>query len=86
MSPSGSPAYYEIRVEGLLDSRWEAWFGGLQLNSDGAQTVISGRLPDQPALHGLLAKIRDLGLCLISVRQLDPDVTEGGTSGEMPTA
>ena len=76
MSPSGSPAYYEIRVEGLLDSRWEAWFGGLRVTSDGAQTVISGRLPDQPALHGLLAKIRDLGLCLISVRQLDPDETE----------
>jgi len=86
VSPSGSPTYYEIRVEGLLDSCWEAWFGGLQFNSDGAQTVISGWLPDQPALHGLLAKIRDLGLCLISVRQLGPDETEGGTSGEMPTA
>ena len=73
MSSSGSPAYYEIRVEGLLDSHWEAWFSGLQFKSDGAQTVISGGLPDQPALHGLLAKIRDLGLCLISVRQLDPD-------------
>ena len=76
MSPSGSPAYYEIRVEGLLDSRWAAWFGGLQFNSDGAQTVLSGRLPDQPALHGLLARIRDLGLCLISVRQLDLDETD----------
>jgi hypothetical protein len=69
-------AYYEIRVEGLLDRHWEAWFGGLQFKSDGAQTVISGLLPDQPALHGLLAKIRDLGLCLISVRQLDRDETE----------
>ena len=63
-----------------------AWFGGLQFNSDGAQTVLSGRLPDQPALHGLLARIRDFGLCLISVRQLNPDETEGGTSSEMPTA
>jgi len=86
VKPSGSPACYEIRVEGLLDSRWEAWFSGLQFKTDGAQTVISGLLPDQPALHGLLAKIRDLGLCLISVRQLDPHETENGTSGEMPTA
>jgi len=72
VSSSGSPTHYEIRVEGVLDSRWEAWFGGLQVTSDGAQTVISGLLSDQPALHGLLAKIRDLGLCLISVRQPDP--------------
>jgi len=68
--------YYEIRVEGLLDSHWEACFSGLQLKSDGAQTVISGLLPDQAALHGLLAKVRDLGLCLISVRRLDPDEAE----------
>ena len=72
MSSSGSPAYYEIRVEGLLDSHWEAWLGGPQVKSEGTQTIICGLLPDQPALHGLLAKIRDLGLCLISVRRLDP--------------
>jgi len=76
VSSSGSSVYYEIRVDGLLDKRWEAWFGGLQFKSDGTQTVISGWLPDQAALHGLLAKTRDLGLRLISVRQLDPDETE----------
>ena len=59
--------------QGLLDSHWEAWFSGLQVKNEGTQTIISGLLPDQPALHGLLAKIRDLGLCLISVRQLDPN-------------
>ena len=69
-------ANYEIRVEGLLDSRWEAWFAGVQLKTEGTQTVISGLPPDQPALHGVLAKIRDLGLYLISVRRLDPDETE----------
>jgi len=69
----GSPARYEIRIEGVLDSHWAAWFEGLQVTSDGTQTVISGLLADQPALHGLLAKVRDLGLCLISVRRLDPD-------------
>lgn len=71
MSASGQPARYEIRVEGLLDSHWIAWFEDLHLSNDGTQTVISGPLADQSALHGLLAKIRDLGLCLISVRRLD---------------
>jgi hypothetical protein len=69
---SGGPAHYEIRVEGVLDSRWAAWFGGLHIERDDTQTIISGPLADQAALHGLLNKIRDLGLCLISVRRLDP--------------
>ena len=71
MNGSGGPAQYEIRVRGVLDSRWAAWFDGLQVSSEGEATVISGLLADQPALHGLLAKVRDLGLCLISVRRLD---------------
>ncbi len=66
------PARYEIRVDSVLDDRWAKWFGGLQASGDGTQTVIVGLLPDQPALHGVLTKIRDLGLCLISVRRLDP--------------
>jgi hypothetical protein len=68
---SGGPVHYEIRVQGVLDSGWAAWFHGLQVSSDGEEMVISGLLADQPALHGLLAKVRDLGLCLISVRRLD---------------
>jgi hypothetical protein len=68
---SGRPARYEIRVESVLDEVWADWFGGLQLSRDGGQTVIVGLLPDQPALHGLLTKIADLGLSLISVRRLD---------------
>jgi hypothetical protein len=71
MSASGQPARYEIRIEGLLDSHWAAWFEDLHLSNDSTQTVICGPLADQPALHGLLVKIRDLGLCLISVRRLD---------------
>jgi hypothetical protein len=67
------PARYEIRVDSVLDLQWADWFGGLQLSSDGTQTVITGQLPDQPALHGLLIKIRDLGLSLVSVRRLDAD-------------
>ena len=71
VSASGGPARYEIRVNGVLDSRWTAWFDGLQVIGEGEETVICGLLADQPALHGLLTKIRDLGLCLISVRRLD---------------
>jgi hypothetical protein len=73
MTSLGLPAHYEIRIDGVLDDRWADWFGGLRMTSDGTQTVISGLLPDQPALHGLLAKVRDLGLSLISVRRLDAD-------------
>jgi hypothetical protein len=68
------PAYYELRVQGILDGRWSAWFGGLRVTSDQAgQTTIAGPVADQAALHGLLAKIRDLGLPLLEVRRLDPD-------------
>jgi hypothetical protein len=71
VSASDGPARYEIRVNGVLDSRWTAWFDGLQIIGQGDETVICGLLADQPALHGLLTKIRDLGLCLTCVRRLD---------------
>jgi hypothetical protein len=71
MSASSGPARYEIRVAGVLDSRWAAWFNGLQISAQGEETIIYGLLADQPALHGLLTKVRDLGLCLISVHRLD---------------
>jgi hypothetical protein len=73
VSGSGSLAHYEFRVEGVLDERWMSWFEGFQVKSEGKQTIISGPLTDQSALHGVLVKVRDLGLCLISVRRLDPD-------------
>jgi hypothetical protein len=68
----GLNSRYEIRVKGILDRRWTAWFEDLQVASDGEETVISGSVADQAALHGLLTKVRDLGLFLISVRHLDP--------------
>ena len=69
----GPAARYEIRVDGVLDSRWSAWFDGLQVSNDiPGQTTIAGPVADQAALLGLLAKIRDLGLPLISVRRIDP--------------
>ena len=62
---------YEIRVKGHLDSRWAAWFDGLSLTrADDGTTVISGPIVDQAALHGVLQKLRDLGIPLISVTQL----------------
>jgi hypothetical protein len=66
--------HIEIRVKGALDSMWSAWFEGLQVASDDIdQTVISGPVADQAALHGLLSKIRDLGLDLLEVRRIDAD-------------
>ena len=59
---------YEIRIQGRLDDRWTAWFDGMELVTAGdGSTLIRGEVVDQAALHGLLQKVRDLGLPLISV-------------------
>jgi len=72
--PTGDPpTFYEIRVEGVLDSRWSSWFEDLQVTSEGGRTLIAGPVPDQAALHGLLARIRDLNLPLISVQRIQPE-------------
>ena len=66
--------YYEIKIRGHLDPRWSQAFAGLKLTHlQGDETLLSGLLPDQAALHGLLERIRDLNLKLISV-------TSGGPS------
>ena len=74
----GHGPHYEIRLQGHLDPRWAAWFDGLTLTreSDGT-TVIHGSVVDQAALHGLLGKVRDLGLPLIAVIQIDPKQANG---------
>ena len=65
---------YEIRIEGHLHSRWATWFDGLNLvNQEDGTTTISGPVLDQAALHGLLQKVRDVGLPLVSVNRVDPD-------------
>jgi hypothetical protein len=65
---------YEIRLKGHLDARWSTWFDGLSFThaSDGT-TIISGPVADQAALHGLLSKVRDLGLPLLSVVHVEPE-------------
>jgi hypothetical protein len=64
------PTHYQIRVAGHLDEGWSAWFGGLAVTLESDRTTcLTGLVPDQAALHGLLARVRDLGLVLISVTE-----------------
>jgi hypothetical protein len=70
-----TPAVYEIRVKGNLEPKWSDWFDGFTLTQVGnSETVLTGRVVDQPALHGLLAKIRDLGLPLLAVSRMRDQV------------
>ncbi len=65
---------YEIRVEGYLDERWRAWFDGLTIrNEPSGEATLSGPVADQAALHGLLARIRDLNLGIVSLVRLRPE-------------
>lgn len=68
----GGPCY-EIRVSGHLGGHWTRWFGDLTItHDDDSTTTLRGGVADQAALHGLLAKVRDLGLTLISVTTVEP--------------
>lgn len=65
--------YYEIRVRGQSGSHWRAWFEGLTLTSvENGETLMAGPIQDQAAWHGILVKIRDLGLPLVSVVRVEP--------------
>jgi len=74
ISTASEAGRYEIRLKGHLDNRWATWFDGLSLTtcSDGT-TTLHGVVVDQSALHGLLQKVRDVGLPLISVTRVEPD-------------
>jgi hypothetical protein len=73
------PEYYEIKIKGCLEARWSDWFAGMQITYlEGNETLLSGSLPDQGALHGLLERIRDLNLKLISVTSCPPS-SQGST-------
>jgi hypothetical protein len=85
----GQAQRYEIRVRGHLGTRWAAWFDGLDLaDAEDGTTVISGPVVDQAALHGLLEKLRDLGIPLVSLTELTPDAPNApsDTSTDGPTA
>lgn len=65
-----TPVFYEIRVEGHLGSSWSSWFEGLTIrHAESGETVLAGELADQAALHGVLNKIRDLGLPLVELKR-----------------
>jgi len=63
------PDVYQIKIKGFLDEKWSDWFDGFTITSQ-AETTLVGPVADQAILHGLLAKIRDLGLILVSVEQI----------------
>ena len=71
--PTTQPEHYVIRVHGHLDPRWAEWFSGLTLTrTEAGETILAGLVADQAALHGLLVRIRDLNLTLVSVSRVEP--------------
>ncbi|MBN1370653.1 MAG: hypothetical protein JW987_01740 [Anaerolineaceae bacterium] len=64
------PIHYEIRVEGCLPEQWADWFDGLIITHENGETLLTGPVTDQAALYGLLKKVRDLGLSLLSVNPI----------------
>jgi hypothetical protein len=75
------PRVYQIRIEGHLGCQWTDWFGGLTITlEDNGDTLLTGPVVDQAALHGLLKKVRDLGMPLLSVNRVEPgqaDASDG---------
>ena len=68
------PGLYEIRIKGHLDERWVEWFEGLTITlEDNGNTLLTGPVVDQAALHGLLRKVRDLAMPLLSVIRVEHD-------------
>jgi hypothetical protein len=67
------PMVYQIRIKGHLGPRWADWFGGLTVTQEGdGETLLTGPVAEQAALHGLLRKVRDLGMPLISAIRVEP--------------
>jgi hypothetical protein len=66
------PAAYRVRITGTLDEQWSDWFAGFEIHAQANnETLLTGRVADQISLHGLLSRIRDLGLCLLCVQRVD---------------
>jgi hypothetical protein len=83
-SDPSSGDWYEIRIDGHLADRWATWLGELSQVDDGT-TLVRAQVPDQAALHGLLNKLRDLSLPLISVTQIDRGTAVPPSHGTPPT-
>jgi hypothetical protein len=70
-SDPGQPMIYQIRIKGHLGRHWTDWFGGLTITQeDNGETLLTGAVVDQAALHGVLRKVRDLGMPLLSVNRV----------------
>jgi hypothetical protein len=72
---------YQIRLKGVLDSSWSDWFDGFTITLQGDETLLAGTVPDQSALHGILAKINDLGLPIVSIEKISQTGKEGVNHG-----
>jgi hypothetical protein len=78
-----NPTVYKIRIKGQLDSKWTDWFEGLIITLDTTgDTLLTGPVVDQAALHGLLKKIRDLGMTLVSVCPVEPGPSTAPGTGQ----
>jgi hypothetical protein len=79
VSTAHDPSWYEIRIQGHLDERWASWFDGMDVEPQpGGITTLRGAVVDQTALHGLLARLRDLGLPLVSITSGGAEPGPGG--------
>jgi hypothetical protein len=67
------PVTYQIRIQGALDQSWSDWFDGFTISRQNGETLLVGRVIDQAALHGILAKINDLGLSIVSIERFAPE-------------
>jgi hypothetical protein len=77
------PMIYQIRIKGQLGRHWTDWFGGLTITlEDNGETLLTGPVVDQAALHGLLRKVRDLGVPLLSVSRVKPGQAEASDVNE----
>ena len=75
----GQPMVYQIRIKGHLGRQWTDWFGGLTITlEDNGETLLTGPVVDQAALHGLLTKVRDVAMPLLSVVRVTPGQADGG--------
>src|SRR5690348_5615097 len=75
-SEKAQPLVYQIRIQGQFGHEWTDWFGGLTIRlTDNGETLLIGPVVDQAALHGLLRKVRDLGVPLLAIRRIEPGQT-----------